>query len=191
MPLTLQSARWKSYRPHVVSSRSWQSRRANKHNARDPPPKTRCLRLHPVPSPSQMASILLAHVSQGTRGKSLFLDPSYQTTLHTTLCCDPSAVPSAVYYLHSTIQEARLDHIERPCHPDPRIPRCPGTRPNGAWGGAREVVRRSGSAATEPTTPSKVQPQAQPTACRDWSCPVMSRRVQAPLLKWSNVAACP
>lgn len=51
-----------------------------------------------LPSPSQMASILLAHVSQATRGKSLFLDPSYQTTLHHTIlrsfCCT-----SAVYYL--------------------------------------------------------------------------------------------
>jgi hypothetical protein len=55
--------------PHVVSSRSWQSRRANKHNARNPPLKTRRaahVTFQRPPSLPAGASILAAHVSHGT-----------------------------------------------------------------------------------------------------------------------------
>lgn len=111
------SARWKSYRPHVVSSRSWQSRRANKHNARDPPPKTRCLRLHPValPFPDGLDPSCSCKPSDAWKisfPRSLLPD-------HTT----PHYPAILLLYLSSvllsTIQEARLDHVQNPATQTP------------------------------------------------------------------------
>lgn len=117
-------------------------------------PKHAALRLHPVALPSTTGSILLAHVSHGTCGKSLLLDPSYQTRqlpTYTRLRCP---VILLLCLCHSgELQEAQArPHIIDPAAQTPEYHAAQEQGPTQRSLGAREVVRRPGSAATEPTT---------------------------------------